>query len=386
MQTVERDATSAETPPASGVRAVPDVHLGEAHLAAARAVLDEAVGRDNVRLAFVSGSLAAGLGHGLSDIDLYVATTDDAPRPEVSYERQGFVVQLTPVSHAELDRIVRICRDYTDTATDRWQTGLSDVELQRAVRFAIGTVLVDNGSGVPEAAQARLTIRRVLMNRSAYQLNSYAEDALGALQVGDTLTALQTSLIAVELSLECVLSGVGDVYLGRKFHLRRAARSAALREVLTDVWEALRQPADLGCVQSARRIVVRRLLLVSHLVAHALLGGWDAPLDRVPRFADRRAEGGPVRSPWVTPVRFSDAWGMSGPDIGYRVTEAMVRVWAALDGRPREELLTAARDTFPEDVPRELLDAAVTRLVESGAAVPDGGPIRIEDKEGGVRS
>ncbi|WP_331742711.1 hypothetical protein [Streptomyces sp. NBC_01006] len=69
---------------------MPDVHLGEAHLAAARAVLDEAVGRDNIRLAFVSGSLAAGLGHGLSDIDLYVTTTDDAPAPRSVVRTRGF--------------------------------------------------------------------------------------------------------------------------------------------------------------------------------------------------------------------------------------------------------------------------------------------------------
>jgi hypothetical protein len=353
--------------------AVPDVFLDETHLAAARSVLEREVGWDNVRLAYVSGSLAAGLGHGLSDVDVYVATMGGDPITECSFPENGSVVQITPVSEADLGLIVRICSEYTDTAATRWQTNLSDAELQRSLRYAIGTVLVDQGSGLPSTADSLLTLRRVLMTRSAFWLSSLAEDALGALQIGDLLTALQASLMAVELALECALTSAGDVYLGRKFQLRRAARSTALSEVKSDLWTFLGQPSSLAG-DALGQFVVGRMLFCSHLVANGLLNGWDQPIDRVPGFEDRRAQNGPVRSPWVIPVRFADAWGMAGPDIGYRTRAGMVRLWLALDGRPtREVRLGLAEDAAFARVSPELLDAAIAQLIEVEAAVADSG-------------
>jgi hypothetical protein len=360
--------------------AVPDIFLADCHLSAARAVLDREIGLANTRLAFVSGSLAAGLGHGMSDVDLYVAQFDGIPAAR-GYRQDDFIVQVNPVPAEQVARIADTCAGYGDTAARRPQTLMTDAELQPALRYAIGTTLVDQGSCLPAAADGILAVRKILMNRNAYWLSSFAEDALGALQTGDALTALQASLMVTEFALECALAGAGDVYLGRKFQLRRLARVPALRDVRSQAWAYLRQPdasADLG---ETAEFVIQRMLFASHLTSCALLDGWDKPLSGLPAFTDRRAEGGPVRSPWVTPVRFSDSWGMSGPDAGYRTTAAMIRLWHSLDGRPVEAVHQRFSDSGGADssrtvIPPERLDAAITQLVENHAAVPDSGSIR----------
>jgi hypothetical protein len=369
------DRTQPETGLEAAWRAVPDVFLNDSHLAAARAVLHRVTGGSGVLLAFVSGSLAAGLGHGLSDVDLYVSATGSPPEMR-SYREGGYIVQVNPVPARYIDLIARACTEYTDTAASRPQISLTEWELTGVLRYAIGTVLADAGTGLPSTEDSVRTIRRVIMNRNAYRLGDLAEDTLGTLEVGDTLTALQTSLMAVEHGLDCALAGAGDLYLGRKFQLRRAARTAALHDLLPDLWACLRQPQSPPDHAGATEIAVRRMLLATHLISAALLDGWDKPLDRVPAFTDRRGEGGPVRSPWVTPVRFCDSWGMAGPDTGYRVTEAMVRLWRCLDGRAASPL----HDRLADDpalgtisLPR--LDAAISMLVEKKAAVPDSGSL-----------
>ena len=349
--------------------AVPDVFLGESHMAAAQAVLDRVIGMENIQLAYVSGSLATGLGHGMSDIDIYVALNDGVPA-DLSYRESGFMVQINPVSAEQVKLIAEICAEYTDTAANRRQTNMAEDELKQPVRYAIGTVIIDRCGTLPTAKDSVLTIRRVLMNRHAYLLSGFAEDVLGALKVHDRLTALQASQMGVEHALECALAGVGDVYLGRKFLLRRCARAPGLRDVLDDGWAYLLQPSLPGGLEEISEFVVQRLLFASHLVACCLLEGWDEPVALIPRFEDRRAEGGPLRSPWVTPVRFADSWGMAGPAIGYRTTAAMVRLWRALDGQPVDAINRQLADASVRVSP-EHVDSAIRQLVEINVAVPD---------------
>jgi hypothetical protein len=363
--------TIDEVQRASQFHAIPDKFLDATHLAAARSVLERVVGLDNTRLAFVSGSLAAGLGHGLSDVDLYVATRSGGDPKAYGYRQDGYIVQINPVSGDCLDLMARTCSAYTALPGDRWQVELGEDELQRSVRYVIGTVLADNGSGLPAPAQGRQTMRRVLMTLHAYELASLAEDALGALQVGDELTALQASLMGLEHALEAALAGTGDVYVGRKFGLRRLARSAALRTVLPELMSELGRPAVPGGPGETAGLVTQRMLLASHLVGSVLLDGWDRPAPEIRAFPDRWTAGGPTRSPWVVPVRLADSWGMAGPDIGYRTKQGMVRLWLELDGRPADDIHRGL-DADPDlaGTSRDLLEAAIAQLIEKAVAVP----------------
>jgi hypothetical protein len=357
----------------SAIEAIPDRFLSEEQLAAARAVLERVVGLDATRLAFVSGSLAAGLGHAMSDVDLYVSAEPGVEVADHEYHEGRHVVQINPIRPDELTRLIAVTTEFTAGPADRWQVNLTDQQLTPAVRYAIGTVLIDRGSGLPPAPQAWQTMRQVLMVTRAITIATYAEDVLGALTVGDELTALQTTNIAVGLAVECLLAGVGDLYVGQKFNLRRLARSGAVREALPLLWESLRLPAAPLGLTGTRWLVEGRLRLVGRLVADVLLDGWDKPLDQLPAYTEPRTGGGPLRSPWVLPVRFADSWGMIGPDTGYRSKEGMVRLWRQLDGRPVDELhRDLAGDPAFAGTSRELLDTALARLIENKVAVPGG--------------
>lgn len=350
-----------------------DMLLDQAHLDAARRVLAEVVGGERIRLAFVSGSLAAGLGHGLSDVDLYVALRQEDGVLELhSYRSDGFIVQVNPLSQEDVDLIASTCSGYSDTAEHRPQTTLAEADLQRCARYAIGTVLVAD-AGLPSTEVSVLTIRRILMNANAYLVSHLAEDSLGAIRSGDPLTALQASQMAVESALECALAACGDVYVGRKFQLRRAARARALRGILRDLRGFLCQPNHAVSLAQTADLVARRQLFCSHLVSWSLLEGWEGPVVGFPAFADRQCDGGPLRSPWVTPVRFADSWGMAGPDTGFRTRAAMIRLWHALDGRPADEAYWALiSSTNGQSLPRESFDAAVHQLAHAGVAMTGG--------------
>jgi hypothetical protein len=357
----------------TSLEAIPDRHFSAQQLAAARAVLDRVVGVENTRLAFVSGSLAAGLGHALSDVDLYVCAEPGIELTDHERPEGGHMVQINAIRPEELASLTALTAQFTAGPEDRWQVGRTDQELTPAVRYAIGTVLVDRGAGLPPPDQAWQTMRRVLMVTRAITIATYAEDVCGALEVGDELTALQTTTIAVGLAVECLLAGVGDLYVGQKFNLRRLARTPAVREALPLLWEAMRLPAVTRGPAQTARLVRGRLRLVGRLVADALLDGWDEPLKSLPAYREPWPAGGPLRSPWVLPVRFAQSWGMIGPDTGYRTKAGMVRLWRELDGRPVDELHRAlAADPAFAGTSRELLDAAMAQLIEKKVAASGG--------------
>ncbi|MFI9411923.1 hypothetical protein [Nocardia gamkensis] len=364
-------------------QAIPDVYLDAEHIAAAQRVLERVVGLENTRLAFVSGSLAAGLGHGMSDIDVYVSAEPGVDVHERSYRENRWEVQINPISATRLEEMSRVCAQYAVTTADRWQADLSDPELVRAVRYAIGTVLVDRDSGMPSADRARRTLRQVLITKQAWTLSGLLEDALGALQVGDGLTAAQASFMALEEAVQCALIGAGDLYIGRKFLLRRLARCTPLRRVLPQILDALGTsvpPAELPVIE---QLVTQRSMLCGHLVAHTVIECWEGPGKEFAAAADNSNSDGPTRSPWVVPVRLADSWGLVAPDTGFSTTEGLIRIWRELDGRPVAQIhRDFERDEFLTDTPTDILDAAITQLVECGVAAYRGGRISTQ-KEGG---
>jgi hypothetical protein len=349
------------------MRPIPQRTFGESELAAARAVLARQDG--DIRVAFVSGSLAAGLGHPLSDIDLYVVRDADPVSPS-SVPVDGHVVQVTSMSLADLDRTVRICSSYQITPSERWQQELDQRSLTLAVRFAISTVL-HAGVELPDRQTRRRVLRQVLVSRAGALIASWAEDVKGARELDDLGTELVTSRIALVCALEATLAAADDLYLGEKFLARRLLRTAATADLVPYVWDLLRDPAWPPDPVASRRLVDVRLRLASRLVTVAGLDGWDSPLALVtvpPEPGD--SAGGPRRSVWHCPIRYGSAWGIAGPDSGFRVTEGAVRLWLALDGAPAEQVWQRLRAEVAgfADLSRESFDAGLARLTASGVA------------------
>ncbi|MDX3078369.1 hypothetical protein [Streptomyces sp. MI02-7b] len=348
--------------------AIADRFFESRHLAAARHVIDVIGGEHNLRLAFVSGSLAAGLGHGMSDVDLYVAPKPGHQVDNSGHLVDGVIVHVAPMTEAVVDLIARTSREYVAGRRVRSQIELSDNDLLWSVRYAIGAVLVDDGLDLPDPAQAKLTLRRVIMARSAAKVSGCAEDALGALQVADALTALQASQMALENALECVFAGIGDLYLGRKFLPRRIARAAALRDIAPQIWDQLWLDPS-GGMPAVNALVERRLRLSVYLAGVAQLDGWDEPIGHVRPVGDHEHLGGPLRSPWIVPLRLATEWGMAGPDCGFATKAGMIRLWLELDGRPLDRLHRelATHPAFA-GTPQDLLTTAVSRLVQKNVA------------------
>lgn len=349
---------------------VADRWLGPAELAVANSVVESIRSERGLRLAFVSGSLAAGLGHALSDVDLYVLC--DEPRASSRSVRQnGYIVQVNSLGAQQFETARRACSSYCITAADRWQAELEDRTLSLTVRLAIGTILDQGDVELPDAAVRRQVVRQVLITRAAIDISSLAEDVLGARDIGDLLTELVASRRAVETGLEAVLAAADDLYVSEKFLLRRLARTPATAGLLPACWDLLHDPAWPPHPDDVRELADRRLALATHLAGRAALDGWRQPLRAVPDVPYPVRAGGPVRSQWFCPIRFGEQWGLAGPDAGYRTTEGVLRIWLALDGRPPERMFDQLRAELPAfgEVERRAFDAGVDGLLAIGAAV-----------------
>lgn len=354
--------------------------LDDQHLASARSVLDEEL--PGAALAFVSGSLAAGLGHAYSDIDVYVS--DDRLTEPLVRRRDGSSVQLTPMSPGTLDATLRTCRGFVATARDRWQVEQTEDELRVALRLAIGTVLVDAGGVVPDVATRRTALRQVLLCRYAGLVSSLAEDVAGALAFGDVRTAQRCSSVALDHAVEALLTATDDLYLGRKFLYRRLERSDVLAPVLPELWRLLREPDLDAPAQEVRELSILRTRVAAHALAVAQRDGWEQPLRGPVRLWSPAGEDGPWPSPWVVAVRYQDAWGLVAPDDGFRVSPGVVSIWSSLRGTDaatlRDDLLRvdpAFADVAPLD-----LDRTVGELLEIGAAVRPGPDVRPTEAGG----
>jgi hypothetical protein len=309
---------------------------------AAAATLDEVRSAHGIGLALVSGSLAVGLGHAISDIDLYVIPADGLPLRSRTYTDQGHPVQVNPLTAEELAGLVPFAEEFRVTSADRAQLSLGPARSKLMLRLVNGRLL----EARPDLAELlgrldRDVVRRLMILRHACFAVELAEDVQGTLASGDFYTALTASHRALLHALESGLAGAGDIYDHEKVLFRRLVRHPALGHLTGEAWNLLNcgiRPGDPA--EAAHALARRRLLLVSHLIAAAVLDGWSRPLRLAPPFApDVR---GPLRSPFFGLLRFADGIALTGQDKGYRVSEPAARLWAALDGRPLAEAIDGA--------------------------------------------
>ncbi|MGW4759629.1 hypothetical protein [Streptomyces chartreusis] len=362
--------------------AVPDVHFSAAQLRAARHVVQQQLGGTQaVELAFLGGSLSVGLGHGTSDVDLYVVGKG-LPRLEVVHEQNGVAVHMCPLTADQVRGLITLGSRYQATGADRSQLAVDLKTLHGLVRLLTGRRIVASPSWQQELGLLNeQTVRRILMARHANLFAASAEDAFGALESGDLFTAATVSGLALESAAEAVLAASGDVYVGPKFLFRRLARTSATRPWCSYLWRlanaAFHTEAPLHA-HAVRTVVEERLLAGNLLLSWACVEGWHQPLTTLPPPAGppvgRR---GPRRSPYHAPVRFTDGWALMGPDQGCEVSEPMVRLWRRLDGRDMGTLLAGLRHQEPRlaavdpaDIYSSLHTLGKLGTVESQEALP----------------
>ncbi|WP_344646473.1 hypothetical protein, partial [Streptomyces durmitorensis] len=307
----------------------------------------------------------------------------ELPVSEVVIEHGGVPVHINPVPAGRVRTLLGLTCEYRVTGADRAQIGMELKALNALIRIVTGVPLhIGPEWREPFDAFSFDVVRQINLVRNGNISSAMAEDAYGALAIGDLLTAATASALALESACEAVLAAAGDVYFGPKFHYRRLARTATTAPWLDHVWRLNHRELHPGSgtdEQEMTTVVEQRLWAAGTLMAHGVVEGWDKPLTKLPEPAVPHG-GGARRSAYFTPLRFTDGWALVGPDEGYRVSEAVVRLWRALDGRPLSQLA-------PEDVPADITDieAAVASLAAYGAVsgfasagTPDPGIIRPE--------
>jgi hypothetical protein len=350
-----------------------------------RLVEDSPAGRrGHVRGILLTGSIAAGLGHGQSDIDVIVVTDSSDRMSALNYIRAGRRIDLLPVGLTELAALVAQGNRFTATRTSRSQVMMEHTRAMTVVRAntaevmraddAVRTVL----SGIDHAELAR-----ILMTRAAIEAATYTEDVAGLVEIGDWYTALDTSELALRKACDVFLTASHDFYISDKFLFRRVFRTPGLARLRDSLWtETHRGLARSESVPTMRAAVHRRLQLASDLVSFALLDGWDEPpVVLAPRSVQ---PAGPIRCPYFSLLRFADGFALSGPNVGFEVSSAAARAWSMLDGRPVPEVAVEFAETAGVD-PADLADdiaAGVAEMVAQGAAYVGS----LTDVPEGVRS
>lgn len=325
----------------------PDVGFSAAQLAAAREVVERDLGGSRcVGLAFLGGSYAVGLGHATSDVDLYVVG-DGLPATEAVYERRGIGVHTGTLSTEFVTKLVSLGSEYATSGADRKQIMLDFRTLNELCRLVTGVRVVCSPRWAALLEPLRRdVVRQILTARNANIFAALAEDVVGALVSRDLYTAIHASGLALEAAAEATLAAADDLYVGPKFLYRRLARTAVTAPWTPLIWRLLNQSfpdwpseavlargtLDLAAVERVRDVAERRLLVGNQLLSWCAIEGWDRPLrylppppDELTGCADR-----PLRSPYFAPVRFTDGWALMGPEDGYEVNEAMVRLWRSL--------------------------------------------------------
>ncbi|MGX7825818.1 hypothetical protein ACTG9Q_12060 [Actinokineospora sp. 24-640] len=315
---------------------VPDVYFSAEQRAAVDVVVHRDLGGpDAVGLAYLGGSLAVGLGHAASDVDLYAV--GDLPFQDRVYESGGVTVHVSALRADSVRGLVELTADYRATGLVRDQIYLDQKSLLALVRLTTGlpVLITPEWTAILDTLR-RDTVRKIFMARNTNMFVAYAEDVAGSLASGDLLTATSTSALALETAGEVALASADDLYFGPKFLVRRLSRTPATAAWAPVVWRLLNHAFSTPHPDEAevRRVAERRLYAANLLVSACALHGWDRPLADLPAPTDAT----PPRSPYFAPVRFADGWALMGPEHAYEVTEALVRRWFDL----------TERDTGPE--------------------------------------
>lgn len=351
-----------------------DVTFSKSQLAAARSVLDRHLGDAcRVELAFLGGSLAVGLGHATSDVDLYTVG-DPHPHDCSVFSEGGIVVRVRTTKAHVLDDLLRLGERYQLTDGRHPQATASWDDLYGLVNLATGRVLHASPEWQRRLAALRTdAVQELLITRHAAAGASAASNAFGALTSGDLYTAHSASELALVSACEAALCAQGDIYFGRTFLLRRLARSAmgpTCREHLARLLSFTGPVTDPSDSCRVRRDVEERLLVANMLLASVALDHGQRDGDGVTHFEPaRHPTQGPRRSPYFVPVRYADGYTLTGASGTYDVSEAMLRLWRWLDGGRLDDLVRvlARHERALAELSLDEIDRGVRALQRIGA-------------------
>ncbi|MGK4585445.1 hypothetical protein [Kitasatospora sp. HPMI-4] len=307
--------------------------------------------------AYLSGAPLAGLGTPASDIDLFAVSDRGAGSEQIFVEETR--VDLEFVHPANLAELVAGAETFAVAEHDMSQLSFGKLPvLDRLVRFTLGEVLADDRAGTLTALQARARaaaddIGKLVIARLAVDTGNRAEDAFGALAVGDLTSVQYLGRLALIGAAEALLISRGDAYVGPKWVWTRWRRTIGDR-LGTRVTEVLHDPA----VPAETAFWLGQDLLV-----HAITG-FEYPIvvDPEPHL--------PRRDPSVTPALTTGPVLLNRQDSrAVRISPQGALLWGAAHGRPRAEAVSLVAGLL--GIAESVVDPYYTNLVAAGVLRTD---------------
>lgn len=244
--------------------------------------------------AYISGSILDGFGTPRSDLDIFVLTASGAAAPDSESESEsagtpvatlhadGYVIELdyaedipTDTEIWSIDVVSGLPAEFAKIDIDDWTAAgaVPDAKLNLAHRVRIGEPVA--GHQVFRELQAGFDWQRlalVLRNRCLAAYNNLADDAIGAVEANDPMSAVLASRQALGAAVDALTAARGHTNPKEKWRWRKL-RSLELDEVATSYRTAELDPLpdDASLLAQSKA----RLRLAADLVLRATL---DPPL------------------------------------------------------------------------------------------------------------
>ena len=313
----------------------PGQELTDRHEKAAWALVEQSGGLARFDLIVLAGSLPAGLGHGHSDVDLFVVPADGRPMSERVRFIDGVPVQLNNIRREDLELLAKTFDAYTVVPEERSQLLALRPWAKLATRLAFGRLVHATAECGDLVRRCRPEVLRLLtLTDSSRMVGRLVEDAAGALLTVDPLIALHASHEALRYAAEGLLAACGDVFVSDSAHWRRLARVPGLADLVPFLWGLVTgAPAWNAGWPEVQAHVRRVVAATTHMVSRAQLDGWTTRMTRCAPPPARPA--GPYyRNPFFQVLRFGDAIAIVGPDKAFRCNDATARAWLGADLDP----------------------------------------------------
>jgi hypothetical protein len=272
----------------SQARNTPDSPAEQAwsrHLAIGRAIVRR---HPDARVGYISGSIVEGFGTPRSDLDVFLLTADSADgtagpaRPEdepvAVYHADGYRIELdyaedipTDTEIWPIDVLAGLPDELAGIDLDDWGAAgaVPDAKLNLAHRLRIGLPVL--GHDRFEALRERFDwdrLARILRNRWLASYNNLADDAIGAIEAGDAMSAVLASRQALGAAVDALTAARGHTNPKEKWRWRKLL-ALGLDDAATSYRTAELDPVtdDAGLLSQSRA----RLRLAAAFVLQATL-------------------------------------------------------------------------------------------------------------------
>lgn len=295
---------------------------------------------------FVGGSVSDGLGHSLSDFDIYVINpTLRSERTQLGDGHRWH--DLHPLQVEDVLALLSELDAARLTRTPR-PTLLPDESLTLLVQLAHGQPVTGASAlaGMQELLCARTdALRRQLVFRWAARAHSLLEDAIGLSADGDDLSALLVARSTLIASMKCLLSSQGDMTMGEKWVLRQMMRTFGGVIPVTSVVNLV--AGRNGDVDPASEVDSLLSWIGAALAGASCLGWSGVDLQAVSNWTSVSSGCHRTRGLYARP--FEECVVLTAPTKRQvRLNHQSALVWALCDGRSERQIESVARSCLQE--------------------------------------